>query len=407
MESISLIKKNCLSVVTLIVLILFLTSTFYLAEGRKGAGPIWGPYLTLKNRSTIVINWKSDRPTAGTVKYDTSDFYLREDRLRRTKEGNKKERLFHHVELSKLKPATKYVYRISDRPGSGGVNRFETPEKQPERFSFLVYGDSQTCAIRHRLVASEMALDPFDPSFVLHAGDLVVSPISSHWADFFWAIEPLSSSTPLLPTLGNHEKNDESYYKAFALPEGDGNYGKQWYSFSYGRTKFIVLDSNSNLMGLSNFIAERNWLEKQLKENDRPVTVVMFHHPIYSSVYSTGADTGLASSWGALFEKYGVDLVFSGHVHSYERIEKNGITYIVTGGGGGPTGSLSSSLDTSQTVVDNALHYVRVVVNESELELQMVEVARLDGGSDRGRTGCYLGLRRTGVIRDEAVIRID
>ncbi|MBS3786969.1 metallophosphoesterase family protein [Candidatus Bipolaricaulota bacterium] len=358
----------------------------------------------MKDSYTVAVNWRTDRATTGKLSYEKADFYLEQEKLRQRAEEESGKRLFHHVKLDGLTSGAEYVYCIGKDPGRGEINYFGSPASEANDFSFFVYGDTRTCPRRHRLVASEMALDPFHPSFIIHTGDLVESPVSNNWADFFWAIEPFSKSTPIVPALGNHERNDDSYYDAFGLPAGGGEYGKQWYSLSYGRVKFIVLDSNRHLMGHSNFSEEREWLVEELKSNTKPVTVVIFHHPIYSSVYSEGVDAGLEDSWGTLFEKHGVDLVFNGHVHSYERAVKNGVTYVVTGGGGAPTGNLSSRFDFSRRAKGDSLHYVRVLVDENEIKLQTIEVARINREADAGRVGCNVDMTVDRDVIDEVVI---
>lgn len=399
-------KRSALTFFCVFLLVLVLTSTALSAEGRELNEPLWGPYLTMKDGSTVVVNWKTDRAYTGGLNYERADFYLENKELRGSAQEQDGGGLFHHVKLDGLKPGLEYVYRIGKDSGEEGVNYFGSPKDEASDFSFFVYGDTRTCPRRHRLVASEMALDPFDPSFVIHTGDLVESPVSNNWSDFFWAIEPFSKSTPLVPSLGNHERNDDNYYDAFELPPGGGDYGKQWYTFTHRQAKFIVLDSNADQMGLSNFMKEREWLVEELKSNTKPVTVVIFHHPIYSSEYPEGVDSGLADSWGTLFEKHGVDLVFNGHVHSYERAVKNGVTYVVTGGGGAPTGNLSSRFDFSRKAKGDSLQYVRVSVDKNEIKLQTIEVAQINRNVDAGRVGCNVDMTADRVVIDEAVIEV-
>jgi len=386
-------------------LVLFLALTVLVSDvvAQEKLPAAWGPYLTLKDESTVAINWRAeDGPEV--VHYDRASYFLENNHLREKATDRQEGEVFHHVSLTDLRPGTKYVYRIGHSPGQFSLNYFETPESEPEEFTFFVYGDTRTCPGRHRLVASEMALDPLNPAFIVHTGDLVESPVSPNWANFFWAIEPFSGSTPLVPVLGNHEKNDDSYYESFVLPSGGGDYEKQWYSFEYGKVNFIVLDSNSNLIGLNDFLKEKAWLEKELENQTRPFTVVMFHHPMFSSEYSAGKDSGLESSWGTLFEKYGVELVFNGHVHSYERLEKNGVTYVVTGGGGAPTGQLNSRFEFSKKARGDSLHYVRVTVKNEEMKLQTVEVAKLNRSGGGARVGCNVEMDVSRRLIDEILI---
>lgn len=366
----------------------------------------WGPYLTVGDGPTIVVNWKTDRATRGKVSYATDDYHMENDGFSDSiaEEEAKK---FHHVRLSGLNPGTEHVYRVESGSDSSGVNYFGSLAEEAEDFSFFVYGDNRTCGKRHRIVTSRMALDPFDPAFIFHTGDLVERPVAHRWDDFFSAIEPFSKSTPLVPVLGNHERNDESYYRAFALPTGGGTYKEGWYSFEYGPVNFVLLDSNVNQLGLGKFSEEREWLERELENQTEPFTVAFFHHPIYSSIYSTGKNSGLADSWGVLFEKYGVDLVFTGHVHAYERLVKNGVTYVITGGGGAPTDNISSRFDFSRKARGDSLHYVRVSVTGSGLQLQTIEVARVVRDGRSGRLGCDSELTVKRSVVDEALINND
>ncbi|MFP3953775.1 MAG: metallophosphoesterase [Candidatus Acetothermia bacterium] len=340
----------------------------------------WGPYLTLRSASELVVNWKGTGSGAGELYYRRAIRYWQEEGFSENTLSGPESDGFHHVGVSGLDPATRYVYAVDGKTGPGRENYFTSLRDEPDGFSFFAYSDTQNCYQRHRIVASEMALDPADPAFVLHAGDLVESPLSENWKNFFWAIRPYSGSTPLLPVLGNHEKNHDSYYDAFVLPEGGGDYGKEWYSFTYGDARFIFLDSNAGQIGLGDFLKQTNWLKDQLERNEKPFTVVVFHHPIFSSKYPEGADVGLKDSWHRIFKEGGVDLVFSGHIHSYERSVEDGITYIVTGGGGAPTGNLESRFDFSRVAISHTLHYIRVNLDGGQATVQAVKVADLEEG---------------------------
>ncbi|MFP4136342.1 MAG: purple acid phosphatase family protein [Candidatus Acetothermia bacterium] len=393
------------AVLAFLLILLVVLSPAGASEVPDGEIGSWGPYLTLVDGPTPVVNWRTEREVVGRVEYGRLERYLETGNLGKTIEEEDGAGNFHHLRLEGLSPGKEYAYRVS--PGKEGVFRFKSPREEAEDFDFLVYGDTQTCPIRHRLVASEMAEDSTDPTFVLHSGDLVKSPIDSRWSDFFWANAPFSTSTPLMPALGNHENDDDSYYKAFALPEGGGRYGKEWYSFEYGPVKFIILDSNAGQIGLKRFSEEKAWLEEELKNQTRPGTVVVFHHPMYSSVYSTGVDSGLEKSWGSLFEKYGVDLVLSGHMHSYERIEKSGTTYVVAGGGGGPSGYLEGQFDFSRKTRGNSLHYLRARVEDEEIKLQAVEVASVGYVEGIEDSPCSFDLSLTRSVFDEVTVDLD
>ena len=75
-----------------------------------------------------------------------------------------------------------------------------------------------------------------------------------------------------------------------------------------------------------------DWLEKELASSDSDWKIAFFHHPLYSSGEKHGSDDQLRAQIEPLFLKHGVDLVFTGHEHFYERLKpQNGIHYIISG----------------------------------------------------------------------------
>jgi len=105
-----------------------------------------------------------------------------------------------------------------------------------------------------------------------------------------------------------------------------------------GNTRFIFLDSETATSGSPEQLA---WLRLELS---RPETqsaafrVVCFHRPPYVNLWNGGGHTGegwVQTDWVPLFEEKNVDLVISGHAHNYNRGIQRGVTYVVSGGGGG------------------------------------------------------------------------
>jgi acid phosphatase len=123
--------------------------------------------------------------------------------------------------------------------------------------------------------------------------------------------------------MGNHERESPLYFDAFYFP---GN--KRWYSFDYGNVHFIALYAERAAP------EEEPWLKNDLAQTRQPWKVVFLHYPLYSSGHHGGTG-GLRKELEPLLIQYGVDLVFCGHDHDYERFVVNNIVYIVDGGGGG------------------------------------------------------------------------
>jgi predicted phosphodiesterase len=131
------------------------------------------------------------------------------------------------------------------------------------------------------------------------------------------------------PSLGNHDwipEQAQPYLDYFILP---GN--ERYYQFSRGPVTFFVLDSDAHEPdGVNRSSVQAAWLKQQMENSTSTWKVVYFHHAPYSSAYH-GSVTWMR--WP--FREWGADLVLSGHDHTYERLQVDGLTYIVNGIGGG------------------------------------------------------------------------
>jgi hypothetical protein len=130
------------------------------------------------------------------------------------------------------------------------------------------------------------------------------------------------------PALGNHDwmSPDAAPYLAyFTLP---GN--ERYYDFTWGEVHVFVLDSDPNEPdGNTADSRQASWLKQQLATSRARWKVVTMHHAPYSSG-PHGASTAL--QWP--YKQWGADLVLAGHDHDYERLEVDGLPYIVNGLGG-------------------------------------------------------------------------
>ena len=104
----------------------------------------------------------------------------------------------------------------------------------------------------------------------------------------------------------------------------------RWWARSEGDVLLIGLDSN-----LADDPDQRAWLERTLASATETWRIVMVHHPPYSAGYQ-GSNEDVRRAFVPLFERYGVQLVLSGHDHDYQRsVPINGVTYVVTGAAAG------------------------------------------------------------------------
>lgn len=263
-------------------------------------------------------------------------------------------KLIHTVTLGGLKPHSRYFYRVTARDTEGNLARsevatFQTLPGPADAWAFGILGDTQRNPEITRRCAD--AIFALRPNFMLHCGDVVDDGhAKSQWVfDLFEPCSKLFSHVPAFPVIGNHEKNSHWYYDYFHLPEPE-----YFYTFRCGNAEFFMVDSNKPCSPDSEQYAR---LEKALAASTATWKFAAHHHPCFSSDENDYGDTwkgkedvdfrpgdGNAQRLVPLYEKYGVDIVFAGHIHSYERTwpilnmainQARGVRYIVSGGGGG------------------------------------------------------------------------
>lgn len=285
-----------------------------------------GPYLQNVGKDRITVMWETLRPDESRVEYGLTENY----EMFQTDPGLVR---IHEVTLTSLEPETKYYYRVSC--GAQTIDRtFVTGVHEETPFAVAIYGDSFKHPDKHREIAKGIAAEK--PNFILHTGDLVGGGyrLATWDRQFFWPLFDVIDHIPLFSALGNHENSRKNYFSFFSLPHNEA-----YYSFDYGNSHFTVLDSNIEYKQGSE---QYEWLEEDLRTADKLWKFVVFHHPPYSSGRHKSS-LQIRDAWTPLFNKYKVDMVFTGHDHLYERTypiaaalseDKHPITYVVTGGGG-------------------------------------------------------------------------
>ena len=326
-----------------------------LAAGFCLAGVFWvrrsspphGPYLQSVTTDSIWIVWDTRQPSIGRLEYGLTSAMGKLALEQQTS-------THHELQLTGLEPYTRYFYQV-DRHKVSSFLTAASPEQT--RFRFAVYGDTREGYTVHRAIVNQIV--KLAPDFVLNTGDLVESgDCLSCWDDFFRAEASLLRSTPFYPTLGNHE-DDQSpfgqtlYFDIFHLPGVE-----RWYSFDYGNARFISLKADGYPVEVYFPDSEQiAWLEQQLQTNGKPWTFVFFHIGVYTSRNEDFLELGMRQRLAPLFERYGVEAVFMGHNHGYERVEVNGITYITAAGGGAPLYNASVPEPGSQSIA-RTFHFV-------------------------------------------------
>ncbi|MCC7418213.1 MAG: metallophosphoesterase [Acidobacteria bacterium] len=198
---------------------------------------------------------------------------------------------------------------------------------QEGSLKFAVIGDSGTGGPAQYRVAKALAdaRRSFHYELVLMLGDNLY--IGSDREDYRKAFEipykpMLDAGVRFYAALGNHDDPKERFYKGFNMN------GERYYSFRpQPGVRIFALDSNAMDR------AQLDWFEKALADSGSDWKICFFHHPLYSSAGRHGSDLALRAQVEPLLLKYGVDVVFAGHDHVYERIKpQKGIYYFVSGG---------------------------------------------------------------------------
>ena len=199
---------------------------------------------------------------------------------------------------------------------------------KPNSVRFAVIGDFGTGQRPQYETAEQMALAQHTTGFdfVITLGDNIYGGQTPQ--DFRKKFELpykplLDAGVKFYASLGNHDSPNDQYYKLFNMSE------KRYYNFRKGNTEFFALDSNyMNREQLA-------WLSSRLDASTAAWKICYFHHPLYSHARFHGPDVDLRLALEPIFGKYGVNAVFSGHEHVYERLKpQGGIYYFVLGSSG-------------------------------------------------------------------------
>jgi predicted phosphodiesterase len=351
---------------------------------RPGGEPVRftiEPYVQDAKPDGIVVAWTTSAVTSGVVRVE-----LPTGRATFVAAPG----LDHQVRLSGLTPGTRYRYVVAARRlGAEGTPETLAPPGEfttvplSGPFVFLVYGDNRDRDADHRAVITAMSSE--NPDFILQTGDMVSRASDDlQWQRYFAAASPLIHNTPMYPALGNHELrfDPEAYhfFRYFALPAG-GTHRRRpvFYSFRYSNSLFVALDGNSPYDG-----EQAAWLERTLAaaRGDAQLRHIFLfvHQPPYAVGAYCGSERLQRKIVPLLLQQPKVRAVFAGHEHAYQHLERQGIRYFVSGGGGAPlyhrSQSCNSEDDLALQLFRAEHHYLRVQVDGDAVTLTAVAKTR-------------------------------
>jgi 3',5'-cyclic AMP phosphodiesterase CpdA len=224
----------------------------------------------------------------------------------------------------------------------------------------------------HRRVV-EAILKYSAPEFVVHTGDLVSDGNdSAMWPIFFDIEKDLLRKVAYFPALGNHERNSRLFYDLFQV-------STPYYSFDWGKAHFTVINSDignvaSNATAKQEFWSQqRAWLEEDLQKNQAAsFRFVVAHHPPITAVSKRQAGNPEMAALVPMLEKYKVSAGFFGHDHNYQHYLKNGIHYVISGGGGAPLYDVDKPAPGITQKVTSAEHFVRIRFDGSVMKVAAI-----------------------------------
>jgi acid phosphatase type 7 len=371
---------------------------------------IRNPYLQQPTESSIVIRWRTDLATTSRVTFYSSDSTKTITVSDSALNNN------HFIKINNLQPETKYFYRVGNLRTDfikGKDNYFITTPKSDSKRPIRLWamgdfgdGTNEKYINNQRAVMNEYLKNKKEQhtDLWLWLGDnAYCCGYDDEFQTYVFNVygNQIFGNTVVMPAAGNHEyytnntieenkKTRKIPFFDMISPPTNGEAGgipsgtKAYYSYNYGNTHFVVLDSYG--MDEGKFILadkdspQLKWLERDLAANKSLWTVIYYHHPVYTKrSHDSDAELDLVALRQVLvpvFDKYKVDLVMSGHSHVYER------SYLIKG----HTGHWMSF--NSQFIVQNTdAQYTknsRPIINKNEGTIYMTvgSAGRLDWNGD-------------------------
>ena len=221
---------------------------------------------------------------------------------------------------------------------------------RPDSIKFAAIGDNGTGERPQIEVGAQMAKAratfPFD--LVIMLGDNMYGGQTQ--ADFAKKFEQpyaalLTAGVRFQASLGNHDRPENVNYGLYNMN------GQRYYSYTRGHVRFFALDSTRMDQ------KQLAWIDASLRDAREEWKICYFHHPLYSNADRHGASVDLRVLLEPIFVRHGVNVVFSGHDHVYERIKpQKGIYYFVSGAAGqlrrgnmSPTNETAAYFDQDQS----------------------------------------------------------
>ena len=254
-----------------------------------------------------------------------------------------------------------------------------TLPNNPDSLKFAAIGDSGTGDRSQYDLAQQMSAvhDTFRFDLVIMLGDNIYGGQTP--ADYVKKFERpyaplLEAGVTFQASIGNHDRPDQVSYRPYNMN------GQRYYTYARKNVRFFALDSTRMDR------RQVEWIDAALKDAREEWKICYFHHPLYSNAARHGSSTDLRVLLEPIFVKHGVNVVFSGHDHVYERVKpQKGISYFVSGSAGQLRKGNSRTSDQTAASFDRDQSFMLVEITGSDMFFQAIS--------------------RTGQIVDSGVVR--
>ncbi len=342
------------------------------------------PFVSTPTAETANINWETNKKSTALIKY--GEAYPLKNKLEITLANR-----HHNIQLTNLASNTNYFAEVEIFNGDKSISTeklsFKTAPAGIETFRFGVIGDTESRPFINAQIANHVWGNR--PDFFVLLGDITdggKKPFKEQWTmEFFAGTNSLMQRVPIVPLAGNGDGDLYWFNQYFNPPLKEG-----FYKYSWANADFFILHSYKKAE-LTPGGKQYTWLENELKKSGADWKFVLLHYAPYSSDeddYGNGwegpTDNGdpKVRKLIPLFEQYMVDMVFYGHLHCYERswpvykskVDMNGITYIVSGGGGGNLENFAPHKTFFSAKTYRGHHYVIVNIFDNVFRLDTYDL---------------------------------
>ncbi len=358
------------------------------------------PNLQAVTQTSVGVMWETYNLATATVKISVNSNMTGAVTQSIAASGKRQ-----RITLGGLAPNTVYYYQVVSDGETSPKGSFVTALPKGSRlpFRFGVYGDSRQATWYEDIVAKYgdnddhlpvcISMNSYAPDFLIHVGDLVQDGNNTDQIYNFFSVEKeLLASNPLIATYGNHEfsggaDTGNTKMDEFLIPLSGPNFA--YYSIVYGNIKLIVLNTGAGVWNTDNYdviktgSTQWNWLKGEITAgaNDPDIDHIFLsmHVPPYSCANFGDNPTLITAITQVVEITSKVKAVFMGHEHDYQRLQHDGVDYILSGGAGSPVLDLpwkGGADDTSAVFIkyDDCLNYVLVDVAGSTVHCEARKV---------------------------------